>query len=81
MITIVVHAPDKDTASATTVVMTGATRERVDHRGEPVTLRLPFGAPYLVEATPPEGYRIQERAVRIERDDTDRTIEFRVERQ
>lgn len=80
-ITIVVRAPDRDTAAATNVIVTGATRELVDHRGEPVTLQLPFGAAYLIEATPPEGYKIQERAVRIERDDMDRTIDFRVERQ
>jgi hypothetical protein len=80
-ITVIVQAPAGDVAAATKLLLTGATREPVEHRGTPVTIRLPFGAAYLIEAAPPEGHRIARRAVRIERDDTDRTIEFRVERQ
>lgn len=80
-ITVIVQAPAGEVAAATKLFLTGATRQPLEHRGAPVTLRLPFGAAYVIEAVPPDGHRIAQRAVRIERDDTDRTIEFRVERQ
>ncbi len=81
VITIVVHAPSIDVAGATRLFLTGAQRERLAPRDAPLPLKLPFGAQYLIEATPPSGYRIvQPSIVQIDRDDTDRTVEFRVEK-
>jgi hypothetical protein len=81
LITIVVQAPTNEVARATTLFVTGATREPVAQTGDPLPLRLPFGASYLIEAVPPPGYRIiQSAGVRIQSDDTDKTIEFRVEK-
>ncbi len=79
--TIVLRAPGPEVAAATQLFVTGAARKLVDHSSDPLTLRLPFGAAYLVEAVAPAGYRVERRFVRIGRDDTDRTIEFRIERQ
>lgn len=79
-ITVVVQAPAGDVAAATKLFLTGATREALQHGGDPVTLRLAFGAGYVIEAAPLQGYRIAQGAVRIDRDDTDRAIAFRVER-
>ena len=57
------------------------TREPVAQSGDTLRFRLPFGASYLIEAVPPAGYRIiQPWAVRIGSDDTDKTIEFRMEK-
>jgi hypothetical protein len=81
LMTIVVQAPTNEVARATALFLTGAAREPVAQTGDPVPLRLPFGASYLIEAVPPPGYRIIEPAnVRIQPDDTDKTIEFRVEK-
>jgi hypothetical protein len=81
LITVVVQAPTHDVARETTIFLTGAKREPVAHTGDPLPLRLPFGASYLIEAVAPKGYRIiQPPSMRIMPDDTDKTIEFRVER-
>jgi hypothetical protein len=77
--TVVVRAPSGDVAAATKLFLSAATREPIEHHGKPVTLRLAFGAAYTIEATPPAGHRIVQRVVRVERDDSDRTIEFHVE--
>ena len=79
-ITVSVRAPTDEVAAATKLFLTGATREPLEHRGMPVTLRLPFGASYFIQALPPEGYRITQGDGRIERDDADRAIDFVVER-
>lgn len=79
-ITVVVQAPTNDVARETTIFLTGATREPVAHTGDPLPLRLPFGASSLIEAVAPTGYRIiQPLGMRIMPDDTDKTLEFRVE--
>jgi hypothetical protein len=81
LITVVVYAPTNDVARETTIFLTGARREPVAHTGDPLSLRLPFGASYLVEAVAPKGYRvIQPPDMRIAPDDMDKTIEFRVEK-
>jgi hypothetical protein len=81
VITIVVHAPSPDLAGATGLFLTGSQREPITHRGTPLSLRLPFGAQFVIEATAPTGYKmIRPSTVRIDRDDTDRTVEFRVEK-
>jgi hypothetical protein len=80
-ITIVVTAATPEAAAATRLFLTGATREPVAPGGTPITIRLPFGAAYSLEAAAPPGFVVVPRSqVRIDRDDTDRTIEFRVER-
>ncbi len=81
VITVVVHAPGVEIADATRLFLTGATREPIDRRGRPITLTLPFGAQFVIEATAPDGYKaIQPSKILIERDDTDRIVEFRIER-
>jgi len=81
VITIVVNAPSPDVAEATGLFLTGSQREPITHRGTPLSLRLPFGAQFVIEATAPGGYKmIRPSIVRIDRDDTDRTVEFRVEK-
>jgi hypothetical protein len=81
VITVVVHAPSVDVAEATAVFLTGSQREPIARTGTPLALRLPFGASFLIEATAPSGYKIiQPSGVQIDRDDTDRTVEFRVEK-
>jgi hypothetical protein len=81
VITVVVYAPSADVAGATGLFLTGSRREPLAYRGAPLALRLPFGAQFVIEATAPSGYKIgRPSIVRIERDDTDRTIEFRVEK-
>lgn len=81
LIAIVVHAPTDDAARGTWLFLTGAIQEPLAHTGAPLSLRLPFGASYLIEAVPPSGFRIiPEGSVRIASDDTDKTIEFRVEK-
>jgi hypothetical protein len=81
VITIVVHAPSVDVAAATGLFLTGSQREPIAHGDGPLVLRLPFGALFVIEATAPSGYKvIQPLIARIDRDDTDRTVEFRVER-
>jgi hypothetical protein len=79
-ITASVRAPTDDVAAATELFLIGATREPLEHGGMLVTLRLPFGASYFIQALPPEGYRITQGDGRIERDDADRAIDFVVER-
>jgi hypothetical protein len=80
-VTIILHAPLEAVATDTEIFITGASREQVQHREGRVTLRLPFGAAYVLEAVAPDGYRVTGgRFVRIDRDDTDRTVEFRVEK-
>lgn len=81
-ITISLQAALDEVAADTKLFMTGASRELVQHRDGSVTIRLPFGAAYVLEAVAPDGYRVAgARFVRIDRDDTDRTVEFRVEKQ
>jgi hypothetical protein len=81
LITVVVQAPTNDVARETMIFLTGAKREPLTHTGDPLPLRLPFGASYLIEAVAPKGYRmIQPPGMRIMPDDTDKTIEFRVEK-
>jgi hypothetical protein len=81
VITIVVNAPSPDVAGATGLFLTGSQREPITHRGSPLSLRLPFGAQFVIEATAPSGYKmVRPSIVRIDRDDTDRTVEFRVEK-
>jgi hypothetical protein len=80
LITIVVHAPTSEVARETTLFLTSATREPIAQIGNPLTLRLPFGASYSIEAVPPTGSRIIQSTVRIASDDTDKTIEFTVEK-
>jgi hypothetical protein len=81
LITIVVQAPTDEVRRTTTLFLTGATREPLAHTGDLLPLRLPFGASYFIEAVPPPGYRIIEPAgVRIQPDETDKTIEFRIEK-
>ena len=79
-ITVVVHAPDDEIARNVKLFLTGAMREPIEQTGLPLVLRLPFGAAYVLEATPPAGFKIVDRAIRIDRDDEDRVVEFRVER-
>lgn len=80
-ITITVQAPTDDIAVATKLFVSGATREPLDHHATSVIVRLPFGANFMIQAVPPDGYRIAQPAVvRIDREDVDRAIEFRVER-
>jgi len=81
VVTVVVHAPSADVAGATRLFVTGSRREPLAYRGTPLALRLPFGAQFVIEATAPSGYKMSRPSiVRIERDDTDRTVEFRVEK-
>jgi hypothetical protein len=81
VITIVVHAPSADIADATGLFLTGSQREPIARGGTPLTLRLPFGALFRIEAVAPGGYKVSPPSiVRIDRDDTDRTVEFRVEK-
>ena len=81
-ITIILQAALVEVAIDTKLFMTGASREQLQHGKGPIALRLPFGAAYVLEAVAPDGYRVAgPRFVRIDRDDTDRTIEFRVEKQ
>jgi hypothetical protein len=81
VITIVVQAPTDDIARGTWLFLTGAILEPLAHTRAPLSLRLPFGASYLIEAVPPSGYRItHEGRVRIAPNDTDKTIEIRVEK-
>jgi hypothetical protein len=84
-ITVVISAPSPQIAAQTHLFLIGATRQPVQLTGTSVTMRLPFGAAFLLEAVAPPGYMIvgakQLARVRVERDETDRTIEFRVERQ
>ena len=81
VVTVVVHAPSADVAGATRLFVTGSRREPLAYRGTPLALRLPFGAQFVIEATAPSGYKMRRPSiVRIERDDTDRTVEFRVEK-
>lgn len=81
LITIAVRAPTDDVARGTWLFLTGGIKEPLARTGAPLSFRLPFGASYLIEAVPPSGYRIvQGGSVRIAPDDTDKTIEFRVEK-
>jgi hypothetical protein len=81
VITVVVHAPTVDVAAATGLFLTGSRREPLAHLGGPLSLKLAFGAQFVIEATAPSGYRmIQPSIVRIDRDDTDRTVEFQIEK-
>jgi hypothetical protein len=81
-VTIVVSAPARDVARTTRLFLTGATREPLSYDGSPLKLQLPFGAAYLLAAEAPAGYQVaQPRMVQIDRYSTDRTIEFRVDRQ
>lgn len=81
VVTVVVSAPNGQLPGNVALFLTGATRESIDQTISPITLRLPFGASYILEAVPPRGYRITPpQQVKIDRDDADRTIEFRAER-
>jgi hypothetical protein len=81
VIIVIVHASSVDVAQATGVFLTGAQREPIANSGTPFELRLPFGAFFLIEVVAPSGYKIiQPSMVRIDRDDTDRTVEFWVEK-
>ena len=81
LITIAVQAPTNDVARETAIFLTGATREPVARSNDPLSLRLPFGASYVIEAVAPKGYRIiQPAGVRIAPEETGKTIAFRVER-
>jgi hypothetical protein len=78
-LTILLRASSREAAAATRFFLTGATRQPVDERsGDTTTLRLPFGAVYVLEAVVPPGYRVEPRSVRIDRDAVDRTVEFTV---
>src|SRR5215471_14248071 len=57
VITVVVHAPSDEVASAAGLFLTGAQREPVAHGITPLPLTLPFGARYLIEVTAPVGYK------------------------
>ena len=81
VVTILVQAPSADVAKATALFITGARREPVVHDGAPLELRLAYGAAFVIQAEAPSGFRIVgPSAVRLDRDDTDRTIEFRIQR-
>ena len=81
VITVVVHAPSIEVAEATGLFLTGSTREPMSHRSTPITLTLPFGAQFVIEARAPSGYKTaQPSMIRIDRDDTERVVEFRIER-
>jgi hypothetical protein len=81
LITIVVQAPTNEAARATTLFLKRGTREPLAHTGDPLPLRLPFGTSYVIEAVPPPGYRvIQPAGIQIQSDDTEKIIEFRVEK-
>jgi hypothetical protein len=80
VITVIVHAPSVEVASATALFLTGSQHEPIGHGSTPLSLPLPFGALFIIEATAPSGYKtIQPSIVRIDRDDTDRVVEFRIE--
>ena len=81
VVTVLVQAPSVEVAKATGLFITGARREPVVHDGTPLELRLPYGAAFLIQVEAPNGFRIVgPSAVRLDREDTDRTIEFRVQR-
>jgi hypothetical protein len=81
IITVIVHAPSADVAEATALFLTGSQREPIVRSSTPLALRLPFGALFVLEAVAPGGYKmIRPSIVRIDRDDTDRTVEFWIEK-
>jgi hypothetical protein len=81
IITVVIEAPTPEMARVVTLFLTGATRERLEYTGQPLMLHLPLGASYLLDATTSPGYSLaQPRTVQISRDETDRTIVFRLEK-
>jgi len=79
-VTILLRAGSPDIAAATEVFLTGASRTPVrDRSDDTMTLRLPFGAAFQVQAVAPAGYRVEPAGgVPVGRDDLDRTIEFTI---
>jgi hypothetical protein len=81
VITVVLRTPSLETADATELFLTGSTREPISHRGASIIVTLPFGAQFTIEARVPTGYTVMQPSImRIDRDDLDRLVEFRIER-
>ena len=87
--TILLRAPSPEVVAASSIFLVGATKQLLDLADGSTVLRLPYGAEYQVDVRPPQGHRVEfqrsddpyrkGREGFIDSDDTDRTIEVRIQ--
>jgi hypothetical protein len=55
-LTVILKAPSPEVAARTNVVLTAATKQRLNLESGTIALQLPYGANYTLSAQPPEGH-------------------------